>query len=214
MLENVKAMLFDLDGTLIDSVGLWHQIDKEYLQSFGISIPPDLKPKIEGMCFKDTAQYIKNRFSLPVSCEQMIDDWNQMAYEKYRNEIKFKPGVEQFLTEVKKRGIKLGIATSNSSNLLFAVGKSLCFDRFFDIYVTGCDAKKSKPDPEVYLQAAAKLSANTSECLVFEDTVSGIMAGKSAGMKVCGVFDIYSDYATEKKKELADFFINSFEELI
>lgn len=210
MLENIKALLFDLDGTLVDSMGVWKEIDIEYLGKFGIPLPDDLQKCLEGLCFHDTAIYVKNRFSIPDSLEEMENTWNVMAHQKYSHSIRLKPGAFELLKWAKENDIKTGIATSNSRFLLdaFLEGNSL-FD-YFDFTLAGCDTLKSKPDPEIYLTLADKLSVVPSQCLVFEDIPKGLLAGKNAGMKVCAVDDIYSAYAIEEKKRIADYYIYSY----
>ncbi len=210
MFENKKAIIFDMDGTLVDSMGVWKNIDIEYLSSLNIPFPENLQKCIEGMCFHDTASYFKNRFGIKASLEEIEKIWNDMAEYKYSHEVKVKDGVERLLKYAKETGLKLGIATSNSRRLTDALLKAKGLDSTFDFVLTGCETLKSKPDPEIYLEASKKLGIEPEYCLVFEDIVPGIMAGKNAGMTVVGVEDYYSEYAREEKKRLSDFYINSY----
>lgn len=207
------ALIFDMDGTLVDSMGMWKEIDIEYLGRFGYSIPDDLQQSIAGMCFHDTAVYFKNRFNIPDSLEKMEKDWNDMAEYKYGHDIKLKPGVKELLMYCKNRGIKLGIATSNSRVLTMIMLKAQGLDSVFDYVLTGCDSLKSKPDPEIYLTAAKALNVEPSDCMVFEDIVQGIMAGKNAGMTVVAVDDPYSQYCITEKQGLADYYLYSYEDI-
>lgn len=213
MLKDFEAVIFDLDGTLIDSMGIWRQIDIDFLEERNIPFPEDLQQCLEGMCFKDAADYFIERFKLPETNEELQTIWNDMAHRKY-SETPFKEDVKDFLNEAKRNGCKLGIATSNSTRLTEAVLKANDVYDLFDSILTGCDTRKSKPDPEVYLEAASLLNVNPEKCLVFEDVIPGIMAGKNAGMKVCGVDDINSAYCEGEKKELSDFYIYSYKELL
>lgn len=213
MLKNIKAVLFDLDGTLVDSMWIWKQIDIEYLGRFGIVLPETLQSEIEGMSFSETAFYIKDKFQIPDSVEQMKDDWNKMAWEKYEKEVFLKNGAEAFLHACKARGIKLGIATSNSKELVANVLRARGILSLFDGVVTGCEVERGKPSPDVYLEAAKRCGVNTDECLVFEDIVPGIMAGKNAGMKVCAIEDAYSMHQKSEKERLADYYIKDYTEI-
>lgn len=213
MFNQIKAVIFDLDGTLVDSMGLWRDIDIEFLSARGIEYKDDLQEKIEGMSFTETAVFCKDYYKLTESVEELKEIWNQMAEDKYRFEVQLKPGVMGFLEELKRRGIKMGIATSNSKELIAAVNEAYHFDRYISCVVTSCSVNKGKPAPDVYLEAARQLSVLPEECLVFEDIVKGIEAGKNAGMLVCAVEDSFSAEQRERKKAISDYYIESYDEI-
>lgn len=213
MLEQIKAVIFDLDGTLVDSMGLWREIDIEFLSARGIEYKDDLQEKIEGMSFTETAVFCKEYFGLSESVDELKAIWNQMAEDKYRYEVQPKPGVIRFLDTLKERGVKMGIATSNSSELIAAVNEAHHFDDYMSCIVTSCSVKKGKPAPDVYLEAARQLGVSPGECLVFEDIVKGIQAGKAAGMTVCAVEDAFSSGQREQKKEISDYYIETYDDM-
>lgn len=214
MLENIEAVIFDLDGTLVDSMWMWRAIDIEYLGRFGIPLPENLQNEIEGMSFTETAHYFKEHFSITDDIETIKNDWNQMAWDKYEKEVPLKPGAAEFLMYCKEQNIKLGIATSNSRELVETIAAVHHLKNYFTTIITGCDVPKGKPAPDIYLAAAKELNVACEHCLVFEDIVPGIQAGKSAGMKVCAIEDEYSSLCREEKRNLADYFINDYYELI
>ena len=213
MLRNKKAVIFDLDGTLVDSMWMWKAIDIEYLGRFGFELPPTLQKDIEGMSFSETAVYFKETFRIPDSLEKIKSDWNQMAYDKYTKEVLLKKGAKEFLDYCKKSGIKLGIATSNSKELVTATLEALQIIDYFDCVMTACEVAKGKPAPDIYLAVAERIQVKPSECLVFEDIEMGILAGKSAGMEVCAVEDEFSMNQTDLKKRLADYYIKDYYEI-
>lgn len=212
--EGIQAVIFDLDGTLIDSMWMWKQIDIDYLARHGHPLPEDLQDCIEGMSFSETAVYFKERFGLTDSLEIIKSDWNRMAYDIYVNDVPLKPGVLAFLQYLKSKGIRTGIATSNSKELLTAVLESLGITEYFDELHTSCEVAKGKPAPDIYLLVAQKLGVAPENCLVFEDIMQGIMAGKAAGMKVCAIKDEFSLKQEAEKKASADWFIDSFSEIM
>ena len=214
MLKNIEAVLFDLDGSLVDSMWVWRDIDIEYLGKFGIPLPEGLQSEIEGMSFTETAEYFKQKFNIPDSIEQMKADWNRMAWDKYTHQVPLKKGAREFVEHCYRNGIKLGIATSNSRELVENVIEVLEIKDYFEGIVTGCDVSKGKPAPDVYLEAAKRCGAAPEKCLVFEDIVPGILAGKAAGMKVCAVEDEYSHYQNCEKKKLSDYFIKDYDEIM
>lgn len=213
MLDNMKGVLFDLDGTLVDSMWMWKSIDIEYLGQFHISLPEDLQEAIEGKSFSETALYFKERFSIPQSLEEIKEEWNRMAWEKYEREVSIKPGALEFLKDLKARGIKMAIATSNSRAIAEMVTEVHGIRDLFGTIVTGCEVAFGKPYPDVFLKAAGELKVEPEHCLVFEDIPNGILAGKKAGMKVCAVEDDYSRNLSEKKRKMADYYIKTYDDI-
>lgn len=214
MLENKKAVLFDMDGTLMDSMWMWRDIDIEYLGKFGIPLPDSLQREIEGMGFTETANYFKDKFDLPMSVEEIKQDWNRMAYEKYETSVPLKAGARRLLGELKRRGIRLGIATSNHIALARTALRSNHVEQLFDCVRTACDVAKGKPAPDVYLSVADTLKVSPEECLVFEDVPMGILAGKNAGMPVCAMEDAFSRDQEQTIRSLADYYIKDFNQVL
>ena len=217
MLENIKAVIFDLDGTLVDSMWMWKSIDVEYLGKKGIAVPADIQAfqeELEGMGFTETAVFFKNRFQIEDSLEEIKKTWIDMAEEKYCNEVPLKPGVREFLEELKSRKISVGISSSNSRELIVAVLKAHEIEKYFDCITTCCEVLNSKPAPDVYLKTAQGLQVEPKNCLVFEDVPMGIMAGKNAGMQVCAVEDAYSKRQEAEKRRLADYYIEDYYEVL
>ena len=210
MFHDVKALIFDMDGTLIDSMGVWEQIDVEYLARFGFQKPVDLHDEIEGSGFYETAVYFKNRFGISDSVEKIQQDWNDMAEYKYTHEIPLKEGVREFLQSMKKAGKKMGIATSNSRGLTARVLKAHRVEDYFDAIITSDQVEHGKPAPDIYLKAAKELGVSPEECLAFEDICAGITAAKRAGMKAVAVADEASASQWEAKCNLADGHIETF----
>ncbi len=214
MITNIKAVIFDLDGSLVDSMWIWRQIDIEYLNHYGLAATREeldaFQAEIEGMSFRETAEWVSTHYPIPRTCEEMMDDWNTMAWDKYENEVFLKPGVYEFLIECQKRDIKLAIASSNSRELVDNVLKARNISEFFAVIKTGSDGLKGKPAPDIYLAAASELEIEPEYCLVFEDIVHGIKAGKNAGMRVCAVEDAYSAKQREEKLKQADFYIEDY----
>ncbi len=214
MLNDIDAVIFDLDGTLVDSMWMWKTIDIEYLARFGLEFPLDLQENIEGMSFSETAAYFKKRFELKDSLDQIKSDWNQMAWDKYKDEVPLKDGVREFLEYLKQNNIPMGIATSNSRELVDLIIDKHQLSAYFTSIRTSCEVPKGKPSPDIYLLVAQDLLADPSKCLVFEDVLQGVMAGKNANMKVCAVYDEFSEKDLDQKKRLSDYYIYSMTEII
>ncbi|MCI6043999.1 HAD family phosphatase [bacterium] len=214
MLENIKAVLFDLDGTLVDSMWMWKDIDIEYLGKRGFDLPGELQKDIEGMSLTETATYFKNRFELPESLEEIKKEWMDMARDKYCHQVPLKPGAKEFLLYLKEHQIRTGIASSNGIELVHAVLQAQGVDQYLDSVHTCCDVKRGKPNPDIYLLVAEELDVKPEECLVFEDIPMGILAGKRAGMRTCAVEDVFSRDQMNEKRQLADYYIQDYYDVL
>lgn len=215
MLENVDAVIFDMDGTLIDSMWIWPDIDQVYLERYDLTQPEDFHQAMEGMSYREVAQYFLDTFpSLPRTREEIMEDWTQMAYERYMTQVPLKTGAGEFIQRMRKMGKKIGIATSNGRRLVDDTLEALKITDLFDSVRTACEVASGKPAPDVYLLVAKDMGVAPEHCLVFEDVPMGILAGKNAGMKVCAVEDDFSKPQEKKKRELADYYIQDYEDII
>lgn len=214
MLTNIKGIIFDLDGTMVDSMWMWRNIDHEFMAAHNLDMTDELERTIEGMSFRETAEYFVQTYPLKETVEELMDIWVQMAIDKYQHEVPVKPGLLHFLQEMKMRGIKMGIATSNARILLDAVADSHGFYDYMDSVLTANEVKRGKPAPDVFLAVADKIGITPADCLVFEDIPQGIRAGLAAGMKVCAVFDEYSQSQEAEKRALAHYYIDSYEQVL
>lgn len=214
IIKGIKGAIFDLDGTLVDSMGVWTNVDIQYLQKRGIEVPPDLAEQIQALTFEDCARYFKKRFGLSETIEEIMDEWNKMAYDEYAHNVKLKPGVRDYLSYLKKKGIKIGLATSNIPELLHATLKNNDILHYFDSISTVSEVSRNKNFPDIFVLAAKKMDVEPSECVVFEDILPAILSAKSAGMKTVGVYDKHSEHDMEEIKKHADIFIYNFESLM
>jgi len=214
LLDNIQGAIFDMDGTIIDSMWVWYAINKDYLHKRNLSMPTDLKEKIETMTFKESALYFKDRFQIEDSVETIMDEWNEMAKSSYSNGVKLKPGVYEYLTKLKEKDIKIGLATSNYSKLVDLALSQNNIKHFFDAITTTEEVEREKSFPDIYLLTAKKLNVEPEKCVVFEDILPAIKGAKLAGMTVVGVQDEYSLDQWESIMEYSDHWIEKYEELI
>ncbi|MBI6871125.1 HAD family hydrolase [Clostridium aciditolerans] len=213
MLNNIEAVIFDLDGTLIDSIWVWSKINIDYLKKRNLELPEDLKENIEHLSFIDKAKYFKKRFNLNDTIEEIIEEWTSMAMYEYTHNVKLKPGVKRFIESLHSSSIKIALATSNSRTLLELVLKTNGIFQYFNIISTTDEAKRGKNFPDIYLLTAKKLGVEPKNCAVFEDLLPAIISAKAAGMKVFGVQEEHSDYQRQNILDVADHFIYEYTEL-
>lgn len=215
MIKHIQAVIFDIDGTLVDSMGVWHDIDIEYFKLLEIPMPPTIQKDIEGMSFTETAVYFKETFRIEEKTVEDIKlDWIRMAQEKYLYEIKAKPGAKEYISFLKEKGIKIGCATSNDRRLAMAALQPHGWTSKVNALRTACEVNAGKPAPDIYLKVAAELGVAPENCLVFEDIPNGMRAGKAAGMTVIGVEDERAKKYKEEIDTICDYFIKDYYELL
>ena len=214
MFKDIKAVIFDLDGTLVDSMWVWSRIDDEYLKSHGYTTPENLNVEINHLSFTQTAHYFKERFEISDSIETILETWNTMALNHYKKNVKLKPGVKEFLDKLKSNNLSISLATSNSQKLLQACLKSNGIYEYFDAITTTDEVTRGKNFPDVYLLAAKKMNVSANNCAVFEDILPAIKGAKSANMKVFAVKDDACVNTKEDLLEHADMYIDSFTEIL
>lgn len=217
MINNKKAAIFDLDGTLVDSMGIWVSIDMEYLKEIDQLDKVDLKElkeEINHLSYRGTAEYFKNRFNIPSSIDEICNRWHNMAYEKYSKEVKFREGALEFLHSLKNSGYKIGLATSNSLELATACLKgNNALDLFDNITITG-EVSRGKNFPDVYLLSAKRLGITPADAVVFEDIPAAVEGAKKGGFTVIGIQDNHASHLEDIMIEKSDKFIRSYNELL
>lgn len=203
-----------MDGTLIDSMWIWSKIDQEYLKKRDLPVPKDLKASIEHLTFEETATYFKNKFNIKDSINEIMDEWNHMAYDEYKFNVGLKPGAREYLETLKSMNIKIGLATSNNRVLLEAALKKNDIYHFFDTICTTDEVSRGKNFPDIYLLTADRLGINPKHCIVFEDILPAVQGAKSAGMKVVAIHDAFSENQKDLLIKEADKYIHTYEELL
>ena len=212
-MKEFKGAIFDLDGTIIDSMNIWEEIDRKFLEKRNITMPKDYIEKINSMSFEEVAKYTIKRFKLNESVDSLIKEWNDMALYEYSNNIKLKPNVKEYLVKLKENNIKIGLATSSPKEFYEPVLKNNRVYDYFDTFTSVYDVKRDKNYPDIYLYTAKKLGLNPNECIVFEDILVAINTLKEANFKTIGVYDKSSYKDLDKIKAKCDKFIYDFEEL-
>ncbi|WMJ21930.1 HAD family phosphatase [Paludicola sp. MB14-C6] len=211
---NFEAALFDLDGTLIDSISVWRRVDEAFLAKRGIEVPDDYMKAISSMNFYQAAEYSINRFGFQEATEDIVQEWREMVYHEYANNIPLKESVEEYLSYLKQKGIKIGLCTASPEDLYEAVLKNNGIYHLFDAFSSTEEVARGKGFPDVYLHTAKKLGIEPEKCVVFEDILPGIKGAKAANMLAVGVYDKESETDKDKIESLADYYLYQFSELM
>jgi HAD superfamily hydrolase (TIGR01509 family) len=206
----IDAAIFDLDGTLVDSMWVWERIDVDFLAKRGIEVPPDYFDAISALGFRETANYTIERFSLGESPDALMREWNDMAIDEYSHNIGLKPGAGEYLERLRAAGVRLAVATSSPPELSEPALVNNGIREFFDVVCTAGDVARGKEFPDIFLYAAERISTNPGRCLVFEDTLPAVKSAKRAGMSVWGVYDESSSDHWEEIKRTADGYLRNF----
>lgn len=232
MLTDKKFIFFDMDGTLIDSVGVWNQIDQKLIENQTNKIVDEIiiqndrdtqlqKFSSETNPYLCYCQYLKEKYNFQLSPEEIIKLRYEIAQDFLQNVIDYKPQADLVIKKLKEKKFTLAITTTTkrtNMEIYRTLNKNIIskapLDKYFDLIYTREDVAKIKPNPEVYLKAMQAFNAKPEECIVFEDSLVGIKAAKNAGLKTVAIYDKYSNNDIEEIKQQADFFINNYAELL
>lgn len=228
-----KYFIFDIDGTLVDSMGMWNLVDQATIfNQTGQTIPvEDIKMirdsvlydpnNIGGDIYDIFYQEIVKLFGMNITSEQYGMLRRELADYISINELDFKPGAADFLQKLKELGKKIGITTTTTRRQFEIYSKHNAkmvnqapMGELASAIITCEDVEKKKPDPEAYLKTVEKLGAKKKDCIVFEDSLSGAIAAKSAGLDVVSVYDESAKFEQDRLEMVVDYKIESFDELI
>ena len=213
-MPDFKAAIFDLDGTLIDSMGVWEKIDIDFLAKRHLPVPENYINEICARSFREAAVYTISLFGLRESADDMIDEWNHMAIDEYSCHVPLKPHAKEYLRFLKSRGIKLCTASALPKVLYEPVLRKNGVYDLFDAFASTDEVNRGKENPDIYLLAAKKLGIEPHDCIAFEDVLPGIKGILAAGMQAYGVYDKYSSHDKEKIQKISKFYIYDFSELM
>lgn len=209
-LQNFKAVIFDMDGTMVDNTGFHKKAWIEFCKRHGIELAEeDYHMRISGKRNDAIFEILFGKKIEDAEYTKLDEEKEAIYRELYLPNLKQVPGLKKLLNNLKKAGIKTGIATTSPYKNRLMVLEALELNEFFAVIVGGEDTKHGKPHPEIYLKVAEKLGVDPVECLAFEDTPSGVKSAKSAGMVVVGVLTAH----TQEELCEADYFIHDFTEI-
>ena len=208
-----KAVIFDLDGTVLDSMGVWRKVDEIFLARRGMTIPDDYMDTVSVMTLDEAADYSIERFSLKGTREEIVGEWSELAYNEYHNNIKLKDGVREYMKKLRRKGIKFALATASSPSLFRRALEREGVYEYFDV-LAHPETGHRKGSPDIYRHCAHALGVKPADCVVFEDIFEGIRAAKEAGMRTVAVLDENSYRQHERMREIADMAIVSFREML
>lgn len=206
-------LLFDLDGTLTDSNGIWEDIDTEFLNRRGLASTEEYAHTVGHSIFPVAAQFTKEYYQLSLSPEEIMAEWLDLARDSYRT-VALKPGVAEFLARCKARGEPMALVTACVPELCHSALAAHALEGQFEALIFAQELNMEKRRPELFLRAAELLAVPAAHCTMYEDAPANCVAAKAAGMTVVGVYDnFYRKYESEMRKT-CDKYIMSFEELL
>lgn len=228
--KNIEYVIFDLDGTLIDSNGVNNELDLKLVEFLGgdknseeILLERDnfFKNNKVGDIYLNYCEYLKNKYNSSLSKEEVLQFRRELS-KKVSKDIKYKDNADKFIKYLKNKNVKMALGTvSRRETIDIYINenehiKNKCnFNEFFEFIITKDDVQLKKPNPEVYNKIIDKFAIeDLSKCVVIEDSLSGVIAAKSANLKVISVYDRYSDRDRQKINELADLSVADFSELM
>ncbi len=210
----IKGIIFDLDGTLIDSMKVWFDVDRKLLRENGITTPSEsVSEKVRTMSIEQSSRFFIEELGLKLTQEQIISRIEELVRIEYEQNIPLKPHVEEILGHLDEKGIPYGIATATYKSLAEAVLKRLGIFERFRFVLTDVDYPRGKRFPEIFLGAAERLGTLPEETLVIEDSLHCIETAVRAGFRTAAVYDEVSAAESDEIKRLADVYADSLAEL-
>jgi HAD superfamily hydrolase (TIGR01509 family) len=212
MSQAFRAVIFDLDGVLADSEPCWNEIDAKLLSECGVSYRGEYHRDVLGVSYRLAVEFYKKAFGLSASVEELMRRRGEIATEFFANRVGLFPSTKTTLERLREMRVRLAVATSSVSASARPFLDRHELTPFFDVIVTGDEIERGKPDPDIYLRAAKKLGIAADACLAIEDALSGIAAGKAAGMRVAAIPDRRFVDARDYEKK-ADYVLGSLSEI-
>ena len=213
-LPDFRGAVFDLDGTLLDSMHVWSDIDSAFLRARGLPEEPAYFERIKQISIREAADYTIARYGLSDTPQELIAWWMEMARRAYHDAVPLKTGAREYLACLKKRGVRLSVATACAPELYIPPLKRLGIYGWFDAYASLHEVAHGKSEPDVYLLAASRMGIAPGECAVFDDIIDGVRGAKKGGLLTVGVYDESSRAERPEIEKCADYYIESFTELL
>lgn len=189
MLEKFKGAIFDMDGTLTDSMYIWDTAGETYLKNHGREPEPNLREKLRPLSLIQAAQLFQEHYGITDSVDEILKGFDEVVEQEYRHHVTLKPGAMELLEYLKKRGLEMAVATSSPRPIVLMVLERLGILSYFSHVVTCGDVGHGKDHPAVYHRAAELMGSDTSNTLVFEDALHAVTTASKAGYFVVGVYD-------------------------
>lgn len=197
-IHRIRAAIFDVDGTLLNSMPMWNNITYDYAASKGVYAPPGLSKIMNQLCLEQCAEYYKENLGVTGTIEEIVAEVVEMSKEKYRDEVPEIEGAAAFLQALKARNIHTALATASDIQTLWPALERLHMADYLDMAESCTTIGKSKESPDIYLKCAADFGAKPEECVVFEDALYAVRTAKKAGFSVVG---IPADDMTDSERE-------------
>ncbi len=206
----IQGAIFDLDGTLLDSMHIWNTIGEDYLRSLGIEPRENLAETFKTFTLEESAEYYRTHYGVTLSVEEIVNGVNGMIEDFYRNTVPLKKGAAEFLERLSKDGVKMCIATVTDKYLVEAALTRLKVKQYFGEIFTTAEVGCGKNTPTIYRAALKYLGTPKDKTVVFEDTLHALMTAKDDGFPVAAVYDVHEPRQTEMKAN-GDYYITDFE---
>jgi len=207
----IKCAIFDLDGTLVDSMEYWTILPIEYAKRNNLKIDKNLPERFLAMSITESALYFRNHLGLLKPVETITKELNDIMEVYYMNNVEIKAGISRLLEEFDARGIKMAVASATDKYLIIEILQKLNILKYFPFILTSSEVGSSKKNPKIYLDCAAHFNIEPKETIVFEDLPYGLKSSKNVGFITVGIYDEPSKKLQKEIKKYSDYYFLSFD---
>lgn len=210
----MKGAIFDVDGTLLDSMGVWWDVCKDFFRNHGLTLTDEKALELKELRLEESLPMIIRENGLNLTMQEAVAEMKAMVDRAYATSIHLKPYAKEYLTQLKQNGVRIAVATSGYPELCKTAFRRLGILELIDAYAFSHEVNKGKDNPDIYLLAAERIGVEPAQCTVYEDIVAGIRSAKQGGFSTCAIYDSSNEGDTDVLKQYADHYITGWKDML
>ena len=210
----MTGAIFDVDGTILDSMQVWYKVTTNFFNMHNLALTEEKAASYKEMTLDESLPQINEEFNLGMTNDEILEEFRRLIIHEYAFNIRLKPNIDIYLKQLHDNGVKIAVATSGYEGMCKSAFKRLGILEYIDAYAFSSEVGVNKGNPDIYLLAAERIGLKPQDCTVYEDIVLGLETAHKAGFKTCAIYDDTNSYETQRLKQVSDRYITGWEELL